>query len=98
MNKIDKYQQKKFVIRVWVSDNYVSSSDNYFSFDIGKDDKKHLKNTYDTSFVIYLIISLFIVLICETGGLWFLNNRLVIPTERLDAACVVLHLSLNNTK
>ena len=34
-DKIDKYQQKKFVIRVWVSDNYVSSSDNYFSFDIG---------------------------------------------------------------
>lgn len=34
-DKIDKYQKKKFIIRVWVSDNYVSSSDNYFSFDIG---------------------------------------------------------------
>ena len=34
-DKIDKYQRKKFVIRVWVTDNYVSLSDNYFSFDIG---------------------------------------------------------------
>ena len=34
-DKIDKYQRKKFIIRVWVTDNYVSLSDNYFSFDIG---------------------------------------------------------------
>lgn len=34
-DKIDKYQRKKFTIRVWVTDNYVSLSNNYFSFDIG---------------------------------------------------------------
>lgn len=34
-DKIDKYQRKKFIIRVWVTDNYVSLSNNYFSFDIG---------------------------------------------------------------
>lgn len=33
-SKIDKYQKKKFTIKVWVSDNYVSLSKNYFSFDI----------------------------------------------------------------
>ena len=33
--KLDKYQRKKFTIRVWVTDNYVSSSENYFSFDVG---------------------------------------------------------------
>lgn len=33
--KIDKYQKKKFNIKVWVTDNYVSSTGNYFSFDIG---------------------------------------------------------------
>lgn len=33
--KIDKYQKKKFNIKVWVTDNYVSSMGNYFSFDIG---------------------------------------------------------------
>lgn len=34
-SKIDKYQKKKFTIKVWVADSYVSSSENYFSFDIG---------------------------------------------------------------
>lgn len=34
-DKIDKYQRKKFIIRVWVTDNYISLSNNYFSFDIG---------------------------------------------------------------
>ena len=32
---IDKYQKKSFHIKVWVTDNYVSSNENYFSFDIG---------------------------------------------------------------
>ena len=32
--KLDKYQRRKFTIKVWVTDNYVSSSENYFSFDI----------------------------------------------------------------
>ena len=66
----------------------------YFSFDIGKEDKKHLKDTYDTSFVIYLIIAVFIVLICETFGLWFVNNKLVIPADRITSARVILYLSL----
>lgn len=78
----------------FLSNAMTTACQRYFSFDIGKDDKKHLKNTYDTSFVIYLIISLFIVFVCETGGLWFVNKKLVIPAERLDSACVVLHLSL----
>ena len=34
-DKIDKYQKRKFIIKVWVADNYSSSSENYFSFDIG---------------------------------------------------------------
>lgn len=34
-DKIDNYQRRKFIVKVWVTDNYSSSSENYFSFDIG---------------------------------------------------------------
>ncbi|WP_156786650.1 lipopolysaccharide biosynthesis protein [Treponema brennaborense] len=78
----------------FLSNAMTTACQRYFSFDIGKGDERHLKNTYDTSFVIYLIMALFIVVICETIGLWFVNNRLVIPAERLAASRCVLHLSL----
>lgn len=43
---------------------------------------------------IIVLISLFVVLIVETIGMWFLNNKLLIPEERLTAANWVLQLSL----
>ena len=33
--KLDGHKIKKFKLRVWVADNYVSDSENYFSVDIG---------------------------------------------------------------
>ncbi|MBQ9205344.1 MAG: hypothetical protein IJ158_01365 [Treponema sp.] len=78
----------------FLSNAMTAACQRYFSFDIGKGDIKHLKNVYDTSFIIYLIIAFFIVIICETIGLWFVNSKLVIPVERLPSARIVLHLSL----
>ena len=66
----------------------------YFSFDIGRQDKIHLKKVYDTSFVIYFIISLIITLLCETIGLWFVEYKLVIPSERIIASKAILQMSL----
>lgn len=78
----------------FLSNAMTTACQRYFSFDIGKGDKQHLKDVYDSSFFIYLIISILIVFICETAGLWFVNNKLVVPAERLEAARRVLHLSL----
>ena len=63
-----------------------SASQRYFSFDLGKEDKEHLKVTFCVTFEIYLLLAVIIVVIAETFGLWFINNKLVIPSERLIAA------------
>lgn len=33
--KVDSHKIKKFKLRVWIADNYISDSDNYFSVDVG---------------------------------------------------------------
>lgn len=63
-----------------------SSSQRYFSYDLGKKDIEHLKITFSVTFQIYLVIALAVVVLAETVGLWFVNARLVIPTERIWAA------------
>ena len=63
-----------------------SSSQRYFSYDLGKKDLKHLGITFSVTFQIYLLIALVVLLFVETAGLWFLNTKLVIPSNRLIAA------------
>ena len=63
-----------------------TASQRYFSFDLGKNDTEHLKTTFSVTFQIYILLALIIVVIAETLGVWFVNNKLVIPAERLTAA------------
>lgn len=58
----------------------------FITFELGKGDNDRLKRVFSTSITIQLIISLVIVLLAETVGLWYLNNVMVIPPERMTAA------------
>ena len=60
---------------------------------LGKGDTEDLKSTFSTCFWVHLGLSLIILFLIETIGLWFLYNKLIIPAERLDAAVWVFHLS-----
>ena len=63
-----------------------TASQRYFSFDLGKGDKEHLKTTFSVTFQIYFILALIIIFFAESLGVWFVNHKLIIPTERLNAA------------
>lgn len=43
---------------------------------------------------IYMLISLIVVVLAETIGLWFVYHKLVIPTERLSAAFWVFQITV----
>ena len=64
---------------------------------IGKGDEDKLKKTFSTAFYIHLGIALFIVLILETFGIWFINHKLNIEPDRLVAANWVFQFSVIST-
>lgn len=66
----------------------------FLTFGLGKGDKEQLRKTFSTSIVVQLVIALIILILCEVIGVWFLNNKLVIPDGRMEAATWVLHCSL----
>ena len=70
----------------FLSNAMATASQRYFSFDLGKNDKEHLKTTFSVTFQIYLLLALIVVIFAETIGLWFVNYKLVIPPERIIAA------------
>lgn len=66
----------------------------FIIYQIGKNNKEDLRNTFCTAFILHAIIALFIFIILETVGLWLINNKLVIPENRIFAANVVYQLSI----
>ena len=66
----------------------------FLTYALGTDDKTLLKQTFVTSVNIHLFIAVVMIVIAEVAGYWFLNNKLNIPAERMDAANVVLQFSI----
>ena len=65
---------------------FVDSTQRFISFSLGENDLSKLKRVFSTSFFAIGCLALLILLIAETFGLWFVNNKLVIPEDRLVAA------------
>lgn len=66
----------------------------FLTFQIGSGDIKKLKETFNSAFTVHIIIAILVFIIAETIGLWFLNEKLVIPENRIYAANIVYQLSL----
>lgn len=66
----------------------------YITYEIGKGDINKLKQVFSTSVNIQIAISVIIFILCELAGLWFLNSKMNIPSDRILAANWVLHCSL----
>ena len=72
----------------------VSSTQRYLNFELVRGDANQLRCVFSTSLQIHALIALAIIVLSETVGLWFLNEKLVIPEARLTAAMWVYQCSI----
>jgi O-antigen/teichoic acid export membrane protein len=78
----------------FLSNSLGMASQRYFSFEIGRGDAEQLRKIFSLNFTIYLMIIAVVLLLAETGGLWFINNKLVLPPGRKIAAIWVYQFSV----
>lgn len=78
----------------FINGGMISATQRFLTFEIGKGNLPQLKKVFCTSLQIHALISLIIVLLGETVGLWFLYEELVIPAERMTAALWVYQCSI----
>ncbi len=71
-----------------------ASTQRFLTFEIGKENKKTLNNIFSISVNLHICISLIVLLLAETVGIWFLNNKLIIPPDRIVAANWVFQFSI----
>jgi len=71
-----------------------SAISRFITFELGKGNKERLNRIFSSSVNIQFLIALLVLALGEIVGLWFLNYKMNIPAERLEAANWVLQCSL----
>ena len=74
-----------------------STTSRFFTFELGRENKKQLKKVFSSALTIHIVIAVVIIILGELIGTWWIKNKLVISSERIDAAYWVFHLSLLTT-
>ena len=78
----------------FLSNSMATASQRYFSFALGQNDSESLKKYFSMSFTIYCLIALIVLVLAETVGLWFVTQKLIIPSERQNAAFWIYQASI----
>lgn len=58
----------------------------FLNYAEGREDIELQIKTFNSAFLVYLILCAIFVFLAETIGLWFLNNKLIIPADRMNTA------------
>lgn len=69
------------------------ASQRFIAYELGKE-KNEIKKVFSTTITIHLLLAFIIFILLESLGMWFINNKMNIPTERLIAANWVFQCSI----
>lgn len=82
------------LILSFLSQTVTFATQRYFSYELGRNNLSQLQKVFSLSLVIYCILAVLIFLLAEIIGIWFVENKMIIPPDRLSAAKTVFHFSL----
>lgn len=77
-----------------LSSSLSSAISRYLTFELGRGDQDRLNKVFSTSLNVQFLISAVILVLGITAGWWFVNFKMNIPHDRMDAANWVLYCSL----
>ncbi len=76
----------------------LTTTQRFLNFYIGKEEPiEKLGTVFSTSVSIHILLAITILVFAETIGLWFVETKLIIPSERMVAARWVYHSSVMST-
>lgn len=81
-------------IFTFLNGTLTSGTQRFLSYAIGEGNKDKLKKVFDTSVILHAIVSVAILILAETIGLYLLNYKMQIPAGRETAAFWVFQFSI----
>lgn len=78
----------------FLSSSLASGAQRFIAYGIGCKDGQYLVEIFSMTMFVYWGIAIVIFLLLETIGLWFLNNKMNIPSDRMVAVNWVFQMSI----
>lgn len=78
----------------FISSTLSTASQRYITFELGKGTDGNMNKVFSICLLLHIVLALIIALLAEPIGLWFIHNKLLIPTERLNAAVWVFQFTI----
>lgn len=66
----------------------------FYNYELGKNGEDGLRHVYRAAIIIQATLAVVVFILVEAIGIWYIDNKLVIDPERLNAARWVFHLSV----
>jgi len=73
-----------------------NATQRYITFEIGRSHLGDVKKIFSMSMNVHILLAIAIFIILEIGGVWYINNRLVVEGSRLFAANIAFQAVLAN--
>ena len=81
----------------FISGPMIAATQRFLNYSFGKKDEIETQKVFNASLIIHISIALFVIILAETIGLYFLENKMVIPTNRSEAAFWVYQYAVIST-
>lgn len=78
----------------FINSTLSGASSRFLAFSLGKNVETEMKDTFSSVFLIHAAIAILFLFLSESIGLWFLNNKIIIPEGREYAAQIVFQFSI----
>lgn len=78
----------------FLNESMSGCTNRFLSFELGRKDYVRLQEVFSSALTIHILIALVIFVLGETVGLWFLREKLVIPSDRMFAANIIYQITI----
>jgi len=79
-----------------ISGSLEAATQRFFSYSLGEKNTNRINTIFNLSLLTYIVLSIIIILLSETIGIWFINNYLQIPTDRMNAINWIYQFAILN--
>ena len=82
------------VLFTFINSAMASGTQRHLSYELGKGEIGNMTEVFSACMHIHLLLSLIVLILAETIGLWFLNTQMNFPIQRMDAVNWVYQFSI----
>jgi O-antigen/teichoic acid export membrane protein len=77
-----------------LNNSLTTGTSRFYNYALGKSDQNEVVQVYNASLRIQILLLIVLIVVTEFIGMWYINNKMNIPIDRLSAAIIVFQYSL----